>query len=84
MTAEEQRLTRDVKHGAPGDPSPTSSKKSDDQQLTNKKRSQYYDDIFNARGANCSVRDRVLRESVVMAEVKTNVIVSLPAHLSTC
>jgi hypothetical protein len=56
-----------------------------------KKKSQYYGEVFACREPHTSARDRVTRDSIVMAELRTNVIVSLPFHpiptpllISTC
>ncbi len=41
----------------------------------NKKKSQFYGEVFAYRAPHTSARDRVTRDSIVMAELKTNVIV---------
>jgi hypothetical protein len=81
-TAEETRLTRNIDRGAPGDQAIFSENKTPQQRQIAKKRSQYYQDTFAAREPNSSARERVSRDSMVLAEIKTNVIVRPPLWLS--
>jgi hypothetical protein len=80
-TTEESRLTRNIDRGAPGDRAIFSELKSPQQREIARKRSQYYEDTFAAREPSSSARERVSRDSMVVAEIKTNVIVSLPFTL---
>jgi hypothetical protein len=76
-TREEQRITRNIDRGAPGDQSIFSAAKTPEQKELAKKKSQYYGDLFAARESNSSARERVLKESPILADVRTNVIVSV-------
>lgn len=70
------RLPRPLSREVPGDPQRTHQEK----ELARKK-SQYYEDTFATRPSQSSARERVLRETVVLAEIVTNVTVcpySLP------
>ena len=75
-TREETRLTRKLDRGAPGDQAIFSENKSPEQRQLARKRSQYYQETFAAQEPNSSARERVSRDSMVIAEIKTNVIVS--------
>ncbi len=79
---EEQRITRNIDRGAPGDQSIFSDSKTPEQKELAKKKSQYYGDVFASREPNASARERVTKESPILADVRTNVIVSWP--LSSC
>lgn len=71
------QIVTDLRRGAPGDPSQTSiAKKTPEQVMAAKQKSQFYGEVFSYREPAASVRDRVGQDSVVTAEVKTNVIVS--------
>jgi len=72
---EETRLTRNIDRGAPGDSAIFSENKTPEQKELAKRKSQYYGDVFAQREPNSNARDRIGRESVVMADVRTNVIV---------
>src|SRR5437016_14621169 len=76
MIKERKRITRDYGRGAPGDATIFAAGKTAGQNELAKRRSQYYGDAFAQRESNTSARERVLKESVVMAEILTNVIVS--------
>lgn len=73
---EESRLTRTLERGAPGDQAIFSESKTPEQRQIARKRSQYYQDVFAAREPISSARERISRDSMVIAEIKTNVIVS--------
>jgi len=73
---EERRITRHIDRGAPGDQSIFSDTKTPEQKALARKKSQFYGDVFASREPNTSARERVLKESIVMADVRTNVIVS--------
>ncbi|KAH8779736.1 Tautomerase/MIF superfamily [Hyaloscypha sp. PMI_1271] len=90
-TREEQRITRNIDRGTPGDQAIFSDAKTPEQKQIAKRKSQYYQDVFSARESNSSARERVLKESPILADVRTNVIISdeytfitdLSYHLST-
>jgi hypothetical protein len=67
---EMDRLDRPLSREAPGDTQRTHQEK----ELARKK-SQYYEDTFATRPSQSSARERVLRETVVLAEITTNVTV---------
>lgn len=73
---EGQRITRDISRGTPGDMQKASVPKSPEQKQLAKKRSQYYGDAFAYREPAGSARERVSRDSMVLCELVTNVIVS--------
>ena len=75
LKREERRVTRNVERGALGDAGIFSPDKTSERRELAKKKSQYYDDAFAVRESNTSARERVHRESMVMVEVRTNVIV---------
>jgi hypothetical protein len=75
---EKRRITRDLDRGAPGDKSIFSIAKTPEARELAKRRSQYYGDAFAHREPIASARERVTKESMVMADVKTNVIVRSP------
>jgi len=78
-TTMEQRLisiTRDVGLGLPGDQDMRADTQSAEQRQLAKKRSQYYEDAFAYREPVSSARERVSRETMIMADIKTNVIAS--------
>ena len=74
--SEEDRLTRPIDRGSPGDAAIFSESKTPEHRELNKRKSAFYSDAFAQRETNNNARDRVGRDSVVMAEVRTNVIVS--------
>ena len=76
MAKEQKRITRDFGRGAPGDAAIFAAGKTVGQNELAKRRSQYYGDAFAQRESNTSARERVRKESIVMAEILTNVIVS--------
>lgn len=61
--------------GAPGDRLIDSDAKSPEQREFARRKSQFYGDAFAHRESISSARERISREAVVMAEVRTNVIV---------
>jgi hypothetical protein len=76
LTMEERRITRPIDRGAPGDRAIFSDNKTPEQRELAKQKSQYYGDVFAYREPNTSARERISRESMIMADVRTNVIVS--------
>lgn len=55
---------------------PAHVRKTPEQKDLNKRRSQYYDDRFEVKEPAMTVRERITKESIVLAEIRTNVIVS--------
>ncbi|RKF77860.1 putative mif domain-containing protein [Golovinomyces cichoracearum] len=73
---EETRLTREITRGTPGDRRRPLDMKCPHQRDLARKRSQYYENAFAVDPKPAfSARDRVLRESIIMADIKTNVII---------
>lgn len=75
LDREERRITRALDRGAPGDEAIFSKNKTPQQMELARRKSQYYNDVFAYREPNSSPRNRVSRESMVMTDIKTNVIV---------
>lgn len=74
-------LTRDVHHSLPGDA--RNNRKSRTQADMAKRRSSYYEEAFQGdREANVA-KDRIYGEAIVMAELRTNVIVCLHIILAS-
>ncbi|KAL9126189.1 MAG: hypothetical protein Q9217_004718 [Psora testacea] len=73
---EERPIMRDFERGTPGDgrANPKSSKAPQEKRI-GKKKSRYYTEVFAYRESSLSPRERVHRGSIILAEVKTNVIV---------
>lgn len=72
---EDERFARKLSRGTPGDQALFSSIKTPEQKELARKRSQYYDEIFAVKEPISSARERASRESMVTADVRTNVIV---------
>lgn len=71
-----KHMMRNISRGAPGDAALMSMvERSEEETQQCRRKSSFYGDVFAFRESNASVRDKVARESMVMAEVKTNVIV---------
>lgn len=66
---------RDINRGTPGDQAIYSESKTPEQKKLGKRKSQHFNDAFAYRESNSSARERVERESMVIAEIRTNVIV---------
>lgn len=75
-SADKESTMRDIDRGAPGDRAIFADTKSPSQRELARRKSQYYSDVFAQRESATSARERVGRESIVMADVRTNVIVS--------
>lgn len=75
LVKEEQSLTRSIERGTPGDRAIFSSNTTPERKELAKRKSQYYGDVFAVRASNTSARERIHREWMVMAEIRTNVIV---------
>jgi len=75
---EEKPITRNIDRGAPGDGPVISAIDGTPQlQELRKKKSQFYTEVFSYREPNLSPKDRIYKDSIVTAEVRTNVIVRL-------
>jgi len=72
---EDRRTMRRLSRGTPGDQEAYSQPQTPEQREIGKKRSHYFGDIFANREPNSSARERVARDSMITAEVRTNVIV---------
>ena len=73
---EERATAKQVGRGAPGDGAILSATNgTPQQQELRKKKSQFYTEVFSYREPNLSPKERVYKESIVTAEVRTNVIV---------
>ena len=73
----DDRHFRSLTRGTVGDlPNVDSLEKSSSRLHLSKKRSQYYSDAFAYREPNNTAKDRVARDSVILAEVKLNCCVS--------
>jgi hypothetical protein len=77
ITREERRITRNIDWGTPGDQAISSESKTPQQRELARKKSQYYEDAFATREPSSSARERVTKESLIYADVRTNVIVSM-------
>jgi hypothetical protein len=75
-TKEQRRITRNIDRGAPGDQAIFSEGKTQEQRELARRKSQFYGDVFAHREPNTSARERISRESPILADVRTNVIVS--------
>ena len=86
---EEKGVVRDLSRGTPGEGSHAPSINGDSPiKELSKKKSQYYESSFASREPALNCRERVYKDSPILAEVKTNVIVlhrhplSLPSSLT--
>ncbi|KAI9050247.1 hypothetical protein LZ554_006384 [Drepanopeziza brunnea f. sp. 'monogermtubi'] len=73
-TREERRITRHLERGAPGDEVFLSDPKTPERKQLAQKKSQYFEEVFACR-PNSSARERVTKESMIVADVRTNVII---------
>ena len=81
-TREERRITRNIEWGTSGDHAISEPLTPQQRELARKK-SQYYEQAFSVRPSSGSSRERVTKESLIYADVRTNVIVSsvhMPFH----
>ncbi|KAK2009201.1 macrophage migration inhibitory factor [Colletotrichum eremochloae] len=67
-------LTRDVHHTLPGDP--RNNRKSKTPADMTKRRSSYYEEAFQGDRESNLTKDRVFSEAIVMADLRTNVIIN--------
>ncbi len=72
----ESRYIREVDRGAPGDAAIFSNTKTPEQKDLARRKSSFYGDIFAYREPPNTARERVTKNSMIMIDVKTNVIVS--------
>ncbi|KAK2630046.1 hypothetical protein QTJ16_000866 [Diplocarpon rosae] len=72
---EERRITRHMDRGTPGDGAIFSDTKTPERKDLAKRKSQYYGDVFAYREPHSSARERVMKESMIVADIRTNVIV---------
>ena len=81
---EEKTIARPIDRGTPGESTYASINTGNQQQNElRRNKSQYYTEVFSYREPNLSPRDRISKDSVITAEMKTNVIVrtlSLPTQ----
>jgi len=81
---DEKLLLRALDRGAPGDKGSLSQNKTPEEKELSRRRNQYYDEAFAYRESNSSARERISKESLVMADIKTNVIVGKFTSYSGC
>jgi hypothetical protein len=77
LSAEERRTIRELDRGSPGDQAIFSERKTPEQKELARRKSQYYGDVFAHREPMTSARETITKESIVMADIRTNVIVRL-------
>ncbi len=75
---EEKAMTRNIDRGALRDGAIIAAiNGTPQQQELRKKKSQFYTEVLSYREPNLSPKERIYKDSVVTAEVRTNVIVRL-------
>ena len=75
------QIVADIERGAPGDgTSAAVCKRNPEEILSAKRKNQYYGEVFSIRETPTSAKDRINKDALIMAEVKTNVIVRAAAH----
>ena len=73
---EERARAKTLERGTPGESTYASINPANQQQSElRRNKSQYYTEVFSYREPNLSPRDRISKDSVITAEIKTNVIV---------
>lgn len=78
---EEKNIARPIDRGTPGESTYASINTGNQQQNElRRNKSQYYTEVFSYREPNLSPRDRISKDSVITAEIKTNVIVRPRSH----
>ncbi|KAL9102272.1 MAG: hypothetical protein Q9163_002564 [Psora crenata] len=72
----EKVITREIERGTPGEVGVASktTQPPQEREIT-KKRSQYYTEVFTCRQSALNPRERVHKGSIIIAEIKTNVII---------
>ncbi|KAH0541973.1 hypothetical protein FGG08_003605 [Glutinoglossum americanum] len=69
-------ILRPMERGAPGDAALIAMvQRGDAEKQLSRKRSQFYGEVFAVREGSGSARERITKDSMVMADVRTNVIV---------
>ena len=68
-------ITQPITYGAPGERREASEEQESSRKQVNKRRTQFFDDQFQERNTTGSARERVTRDSPVIAELRTNCIV---------
>ncbi|PQE32729.1 macrophage migration inhibitory factor protein [Rutstroemia sp. NJR-2017a WRK4] len=76
LALEEERITRDIARGTPGDRVAAMTPKTPQEAELARKRSQFYGEAFAYREPVSSARDRVSRDSIVLCEIQTNIIMN--------
>lgn len=74
--SENDELTRPITHAPPGN-LPKSGTQTLGRAGLARRKSDYFEEAFSARGDRHSLSERIRGDSMVMVELKTNVIVSL-------
>ena len=75
---EDRSIAREIDRGAPGDGAIISGTNgTPHQQDLRRKKSQFYTEVFSYREPNLSPKERIYKDSIITAEVRTNVIVNL-------
>ena len=69
------KTTRPITHGAPGEKKDTDAVGQRAQNYGSRRRTQYYEEQFAYKDAAGSARERITKDSPVIAELRTNVIV---------
>ena len=78
---EEKTIARPIDRGTPGESTYASiNTGNQEQNELRRNKSQYYTEVFSYREPNLSPRDRISKDSVITAEIKTNVIVRPRPH----
>ena len=78
---EERTRAKTLERGTPGESTYASiNAGSQPQSELRRNKSQYYTEVFSYREPNLSPRDRISKDSVITAEIKTNVIVRAYKH----
>lgn len=72
-----KNITRAIEWGAPGEKKELDATEGLTRTHKSKRRTQYYDGQFNERDTTGPARERITKDSPIVAELKTNVIVSL-------
>ncbi|TVY54713.1 hypothetical protein LCER1_G002943 [Lachnellula cervina] len=77
LSTETVEITRELDRGTPGEQAISSpERKTPEQQELAKRKSQYYEEAFATREPTTSARQVISNESLVLADVRTNVIIS--------
>lgn len=72
-----KNITRAVEWGAPGEKKELDATEGLNRAHKSRRRTQYFEGQFNERDTHGPARDRITKDSPIVAELKTNVIVSL-------